>query len=133
MTTRSKVPYLRLGGSLVVTVVVAAAVAVLMTPTPSNAAAIGVRGVDPCIGKCNERHTWEAIQCNFVTIQAPGTIGNRSISQTEPGERVDAIAACLVRAESNLAACIDACDSREAQLVGRAAVSRSSFSVKRSR
>ena len=98
--------YFRFGGSAALAVVVAAALAVLMAPTPSNAAAIGVRGTDPCIAKCNDRHNWEAIQCNFVTIQKPGTIGNKSISQQTGDERVDAIAACLIRAESNLATLI---------------------------
>jgi hypothetical protein len=133
MSSPSKASYLRIGASFALTVVVASAVAVLMLPTPSNAAAIGVRDTDPCIGKCNDRHLWEAIQCNYVTIQKPGTLGNKSISQQIGDERVDAIDACLVRAESNLAACIDGCDSRTTQLTGRGGVSRSSFSVQRSR
>ena len=133
MSSASKVSYLRIGGSFILTLVAAAAVAVLMVPTPSNAAAIGVRDTDPCIGKCADRHNWESIQCNYVTIQVPGTIGNKSISQQLGNERDDAVAACLLRAESNRAACIDSCDSRTTRLTGRGGVSRSSFSVQRSR
>ena len=133
MSSSLKASCLRIGGSFVLTVLVASAVAVLMLPTPSNAAAIGLRDTDPCIGKCADRHNWESIQCNYVTIQVPGTLGNKSISQQLGNERDDAVAACLLRAESNLAACIDSCDSRTTRLTGRGGVSRSSFSVQRSR
>lgn len=133
MSSPSKASYLRIGASFVLTVVVASAVAVLMMPTPSRAAAIGVRDTEPCIGKCNDRHLWESIQCNYVTIQRPGTLANKSISQQLGDERDDAVAACLVRADANLAACIDGCESRTTQFTGRGGVSRSSFSVQRSR
>ena len=133
MNRHTKVRYLYWGASGALAVVAAVAVAVLVVPTPSHAAPIGVRDTDPCIAKCNDRHAWEAIQCNFVTIQVPGTIGNKSISQPEGDARVDAIAACLLRAESNLAACTDGCDSRSTRLTGRGSVSRSSLSVQRSR
>jgi len=133
MSSRSTVSYLRFGGSVALTIVVAAALAVLMVPTPSNAAAIGVIGTDPCIGKCNDRHQYETLECNFVTIETPGTIGNRSISQPMGEERVDVRDACLLRADAELAACIERCDSRATRLMGRGGVSRSSFSVQRSR
>jgi len=133
MSAPLNVSSLRFGGSAALAVVVAAALAVLMAPTPSSAAAFGVRDTDPCIAKCNDRHNWEAIQCNFVTIQKPGTIGNKSISQPMGDERVDAIAACLLRAESNLATCIGGCASRTTLLTRSGGVSRSSFSAERSR
>ena len=134
MRETSRSAYLRVGGSLALVVVAGAALAVLLAPTDLNAAAFGVRvfGGDVCIEKCNERHQVEVFECHIVTIEVPGTLGNRSISQPT-GERDPVTAACLTRADANLSACRERCESRTTQLTGIGGTSRSSSTVQRSR
>jgi hypothetical protein len=128
-----RVSYLHFTGFVALTLITVAAVAVLLVPTPSNAAPRGVEGTDPCIDKCLDRHLAQTAECDFVTIQVPGTIGNKSISQPVGEERVDIRAACLEKAQLALEACIGTCDSKTTRIVGRGAVSRSSFTVHRAK
>lgn len=131
MSSPSRVSFVRFGGSAAIALVAAVAVAVLAVPTPGNAAAIGVRDVNICIEKCRDRNLAEIDRCNFVTIQPVGVLWNTSVSQPIGDEREDAAAACILKADAALAACIDDCDSRSTPHAARDGGMRSPFSARR--